>query len=423
MQFLFNGLYQLLWALAPAYIRHYLNKRARRAPLYSQNWHERFGGEYSDPVKNCIWVHAVSVGETRAAQPLINALSKEFPHTPLLITQMTPTGRQTAQDLFPDAQIRYLPYDKKSYVEIFLKQHQPVFGVLMETEIWPNLVQACAEQKIPLFLANARLSQKSFDGYKKVRPLVQPALERFTLICAQSKADQNRLQILGAKLIEVCGNTKYDVIMPDAMHELAKTFHQRIGTRQVVVCASTRKGEEALLLTAWQMYQGDALLVIIPRHPERFDEVYQEARAFYCTQKRSDGEALHADTQVWIGDSMGELFAYYLCADVVFVGGSLVDTGCQNILEPLQCGKPTLFGFSTFNFQQISEDALSAQAAIQILTPEQWAQKTQHLLSDATECQQLSKQALYFIDCYTGASKKITSLIEKHLPEKQTDLL
>ena len=415
MQFLFNGLYQLLWCLAPVFIRHYLSKRARRAPLYSQNWHERFGGDYPDPVKNCIWVHAVSVGETRAARPLVDALRQQYPHLPLLITQMTPTGRQTAQDLFCDAQIRYLPYDKKSYVEVFLKQHQPLFGVFMETEIWPNLVNVCVNQSIPLFLANARLSQKSLDGYKKIRPLIQPALESFTMICAQSEADQKRLRILGAEQVEVCGNTKYDVIMPDAMHELAKEFRQRIGTRQVVVCASTRKGEEALLLTAWQMYQGDALLVVVPRHPERFDEVYQEARAFYRTQKRSDGEVLHADTQVWIGDSMGELFAYYLCADVVFVGGSLVDTGCQNILEPLQCEKPTLFGFSTFNFQQICDDALAANAAIQVSTPEQWVKQTLALLSEPTVCARLSEQARSFTQSYMGASNRIAALIAGHV--------
>ncbi len=199
------------------------------------------------------------------------------------------------------------------------------------------------------------------------------------------------------------------------MRTLAQEFRYKIGTRQVVVCASTRKGEEALLLSAWQSYQGDALLVIIPRHPERFDEVYRQACASNCVQKRSDQNPVQADTQVWIGDSMGELFAYYLCADVVFVGGSLVDTGCQNILEPLQCAKPTLFGFSTYNFQQICEDALVANAAIQVSTPEQWAKQTQCLLSEPAVCKVLSEQAQFFTQSYTGASNRIAALIAGHV--------
>ena len=408
-----SGCYQLLWCVAPLLIRLYLKRRAKKSPAYLKHWDERFGGQYPNAIKSCIWVHAVSVGETRAAEPLIYELQKCFPNIPVLITQMTPTGRQTAATLFAHAQIRYLPYDKKNYVATFLHAHQPLFGVLMETEIWPNLMIACQQQQIPLFLANARLSEKSLRGYLKIKHLIVPAMRTLTLVCAQTRKDANRLKRMGAPHIEVCGNTKYDIEIPAEAKILADTFKERIGQkRQVVVCASTRKTEEALLLTAWQNRQTDALLVIVPRHPERFDEIFALAEAMgFQTQRRSDHKPVAADTQVWLGDSMGELLAYYLCADVAFVGGTLAPVGGQNILEPLQCGKPTLFGLSTFNFQQICHEALKAQAAIQIESAKQWQEVTEQLLADAQAQTTLVLNAQTFTRSFRGASRKIAQSI------------
>ncbi len=413
-----NG-YQRLWRFAPLLIRYYLKHRAKKSPAYLLHWDERFGKQYPNAIKHCIWIHAVSVGETRAAEPLIHELQKQFPETPVLITQMTPTGRQTAGKLFPQAQIRYLPYDKKDYVATFLQTHQPLFGVLMETEIWPNLIIACQQQQIPLFLVNARLSEKSLRGYLKIQSLIVPAMKTLARVCAQTKKDAVRLKRMGAAHIEVCGNTKYDIEMPAQTKILADVFKERAGQkRQIVVCASTRKTEEALLLGAWQNRQTDALLVIVPRHPERFDEIFALSEAMgFQTQRRSDHKAVAPQTQVWLGDSMGEMFAYYLCADVAFVGGSLVPVGGQNILEPMQCGKPTLFGLSTFNFQQICHEALKAQAAIQVESARQWQTVTEQLLADAQAQTTLVLNAQTFTRSFRGASKKIARLIGAELTQ------
>ena len=239
------------------------------------------------------------------------------------------------------------PYDKPEWVEQFLNDHAPRFGILMETEIWPNLMHMCAKQQIPLFLANARLSEKSQRGYLKIRGLVEPAMRTLSGCFAQTAEDAERLHLIGASNVHVCGNTKYDVSLPEWMKALAAAFKERIGNRPVVVCASTRfyKGQDEaeMLLEAWKRYKGDALLVIIPRHPERFQTTFSLAEDMgYRVQYRSDNLPIDKETQIWIGDSMGELFAYYLAADIAFVGGSLVDAGCQNVIEPISCGIPTL---------------------------------------------------------------------------------
>lgn len=413
---LLSILYQCLWFIAPPFLRHYLRRRARLAPAYADHWAERFGRPYPQPLKNAIWVHAVSVGETRAAVPLVAALQAYFGDAPLLITQTTPTGRRTAEQLFPQAQCRYLPYDRRRYVAQFLHDHQPRFGIIMETEIWPNIMHACAGQQIPLFLANARLSAKSQRGYAKVRSLVRPALQTLSGCLAQTPADAQRLADIGAAHIHVCGSSKYDITPPEAMHALSQIWRQRIGRRNVVVCASTRHtpaaDEAEMLLQAWQAYRGDALLVIIPRHPERFQATCAAAQALgYRVQQRSDNQAVAAQTQVWIGDSMGELFAYYLLADIAFVGGSLVDTGCHNIIEPMACGIPTLFGPSTYNFAATCQDALAAGAARQIASPAAWAALTQQLLADPAARQHMAVQAHAFMTRHQGASARMAATI------------
>ena len=404
--------YRFFWTFAPLIIRRYLKKRAKKAPAYLDNWSERFGKPYPNPVKQPIWIHAVSVGETRAAAPLITELKKQYPNAPLLITQMTPTGRATAQSLYPDAQCRYLPYDKTKFVRQFLTEHQPILGVIMETELWPNLMHEAEKQDIPLVLANARLSEKSLRGYLKIKSLIVPAIKKLRLVCAQTPADKTRFETLGIKNSQVCGNSKYDIQAPESMFELSQKFKQKIGSRAVVVCASTRQDEEILLLKAWQIYKGDALLVLVPRHPERFEEVFLAAKAHhFSVQKRSDTLDIEAQTQIWIGDSMGELFAYYLSSDVVFVGGSLVDVGGQNIIEPMSVGKPTLFGFSTYNFASICQEALDAKAAIQVQSAEGWYQQTQALLDNETQQHTLQNNAQLFCQAHQGASKRMVDAI------------
>ena len=413
---MFQWLYDVLWLLAPIWIRRYLDKRSGSAPAYRAHRDERFGKPYPNPVTGAVWIHAVSVGETRAAQPLIRELRQRFPDAPLLMTQMTPMGRETAQVLFPDAQCRYLPYDKKTWVRQFLREHRPMFGILMETEIWPNLMKECRRAGVPLFLANARLSEKSLNGYLKVRRLIRPAAASLTGCLAQTEADAARLAKLGAASVQVCGNTKYDLMPSEDMKTLAGQFEKRIGGRPVAVCGSTRvyRGEDEAekLLAAWQQYRGDALLVVVPRHPEHFQTAFETAERFgFKVQRRSDGLPVEPDTQVWIGDSMGELYAYYLTADAAFVGGSLVDSGCQNIIEPLSCGVPTIFGFSTYNFEQACARAAEAGAAIQVKSADGWRKAVESLLSHKEIGTAARERIGHFISPHRGASVRMAEMI------------
>ncbi len=416
-------LYRLLTRLLGRPLARYLlAKRSRRSPAYLLHQGERFGEALPQPVQQAIWVHAVSVGETRAAVPLVQALRRRFPDALLLLTQMTPTGRAAAESLFPGAQCRYLPYDHPAWTAAFLAQHRPRFGIIMETEIWPNLLAACRQSRLPVFLANARLSEQSARGYRRWPSLFAPALRTFRRVLAQTEADAERLRGIGAANVLVCGNTKYDIAPPAAMHELAAQFRQRIGSRPVVVCASTRfhreQDEALLLLQQWRQYRGNALLVVIPRHPERFDAVAEGAAALGLrVQRRSDGQRVDADTQVWLGDSMGELFAYYLAADMAFVGGSLVDTGCQNIIEPIACGKPTLFGYSTYNFAAACAGALEAGAALQVATPQAWYAAVQRWLNQPAERERYCAQAAGFIRAHQGASERIAEAVCAALEE------
>lgn len=422
---LLNAVYQFLWQIAPPMLRHYLRKRARKNADYAQNWGERFGEPLPNPVQNAIWIHAVSVGETRAAAPLIAALQQRFPDLPLLLTQMTPTGRATAQQLYPHAQCRYLPYDRADWVAQFVREHRPAFGVLMETEIWANLMRECAAQNVPLFLANARLSAKSARGYARVLPLIVPAMNTLAGCFAQTEADAARLRDVGATDVAVCGNTKYDIMPNSQMIELTKLFRQKIGERAVFVAASTRHyrddDEAVWILNAWaQRDMGNALLVIVPRHPERFQAAYDCAvKLGLRVQKRSDNAPVQPETQVWIGDSMGEMFAYYGAADVAFVGGSLVDTGCQNIIEPMICGTAVLFGQSVYHFQAACEGALAMNAAQQIASADELLNVVQIWLQNPNIYAPIAENARKFVAQHQGASERMAHLIAEKLPPRQ----
>ncbi|MDK4688410.1 lipid IV(A) 3-deoxy-D-manno-octulosonic acid transferase [Kingella negevensis] len=413
-------LYNALWHIAPPIIKHYLRKRAQKNPDYLKHWDERFGSAYLNPVQRPIWLHTVSVGETRAAQPLIAALQERFPNAPLLLTQMTPTGRATAEQLYPQAQCRYLPYDRRDWVQQFMREHQPIAGIIMETEIWANLFQAANQAHVPLFLANARLSQKSAQGYQKAQSLVQPALATLSGCLAQTPADAERLAQIGAANVQVCGNTKYDITPPEHVQTLAQTFRQRIGERPIFLAASTREkngvDETELILRAWQNVPQNALLVIVPRHPERFQAAFDCAvQLGFRAQKRSDNQPLQPETQVWIGDSMGEMFAYYQAADIAFVGGSLIDTGCQNIIEPMACGKPVLFGQSVYNFQAACEGALAAGAAVQVNSAEELVQTVSQWIGNPQQYADFAQHATQFVAQHQGASERMAEIIAAHI--------
>lgn len=411
---IFRVFYNLLWWLIIPLVKRYLRRRAQKTPAYLEYWDERFGQEYSGKT-GAIWFHAVSVGETRAAQPLIEALCERFPGVPLLITQMTPTGRETAKQLYPEADIRYLPYDRPAYITRFFNDHQPRLGVLMETELWPNLIFGAQKAGVPLFLANARLSEKSQQGYQRIGMLIRPSLQALTGIAAQTVEDASRLKQLGAKEITVCGNTKFDVTPPPRQLTIGETFRRLIGSRPVVVCASTRDGEEALILQAWRSQRDKALLVLIPRHPERFSVVEALAKEMgYRVQQRSTDETVYSETDIWLGDSMGEMFAYYAIADIAFIGGSLLPFGGQNLIEAAAMGVPVLFGPSMFNFQQASILALEAGAACQVADAQQLVQTVVETLQHSEQRQRMSHAALAFSSAHQGASHRITEYILKN---------
>ena len=284
-------------------------------------------------------------------------------------------------------------------------------------------MHGCQAQGVPLFLANARLSEKSQKGYLHIRPLVEPAMQTLSGCYAQTADDAERLHLIGASNVHVCGNTKYDVTpLPEAAKRAAE-FREKIGDRPVVVCGSTRfyKGDDEAtkLLKAWCSYRGNALLVIVPRHPERFQEVYDTALSLgFKVQKRSDNQPVEADTQVWVGDSMGELFAYFLAADIAFIGGSLVDAGCQNVIESIACNVPTLFGPSTYNFAEVCRSAVAAGAAKQVASAEEWLTMTRFWLSDKSERQQYADAATAFVRRHRGASAHMAELISEAVKER-----
>ena len=408
-------LYTLLTYAALPLIVLRLLWRARRQREYLQHVSERFGF-YDDAAAAgpWLWVHAVSVGETRAAEPLIGALQQRYPQHRILLTHMTPTGRETGMALFGDRVTRcYLPYDYPGAVARFLDRFQPVAGVLMETEVWPNLIHAAVCRDIPLYLVNARLSARSLRGYQRTGALAREAMRGFRAIAAQSAGDAERLQRLGAERVSVTGNLKFDLELPPSQVEQGKALRQSLGTRPVLLAASTREGEEALLLDAAQRagLRG-ALLVIVPRHPQRFDEVAAliAARGLHL-QRRSAGGAVAADTAVLLGDSMGEMFMYYAACDVVLMGGSFLPYGAHSLIEPCALGRPVIIGPSSYNFADAADEAVAAGAATRVNTMNEAVLLALQLAVDQARAQRMGEAGLLFTAAHRGATQRVLALL------------
>ncbi|MFA7268170.1 MAG: lipid IV(A) 3-deoxy-D-manno-octulosonic acid transferase [Sterolibacterium sp.] len=422
-----RALYSLLICLGLPAIVLRLLWRAYRQPEYLRHWRERFGC-YATPAsaegdkRKLIWIHAVSVGETRAAQPLIAVLRQRHPDYKILMTHMTPTGRQAGVELFGDSVERvYLPYDYPWAVSRFLRHFRPRLGLLMETELWPNLIASCRRREIPLLLVNARLSAKSARRYARLPQLTRCALQDLTAIAAQEETDAGRLRQLGAHEVAVLGNLKFDIAPPAAQLEQGKVFRRLFGARPVLLAASTREGEEALLLDAWCASPcKDALLVIVPRHPQRFEEVAQlvAARGLHL-QRRSETAAVAPETRVWLGDSMGEMFAYYAASDVAFIGGSLLDYGSQNLIEGCAVGVPLLLGPSTYNFSAAARAALACGAARAVADADELVGAALALLADAEERGRMGTAGQRFAVRHRGASERTSALLDRVL-EKET---
>ena len=410
----------VLIALLPWALLHLL-WRSRLQGGYRRHWGERFGIYRTRPAGLIIWIHAVSVGETRAAETLVTALAKRWPDHRVLMTHMTPTGRQTGTELYGDRIDRvYLPYDYPFSVARFLDHWRPEFGLIMETELWPNLIAACHSHNIPVLLVNARMSGKSAGRYAMFPALTRSALHGLCGIAAQADADAKRLRALGAQDVEVLGNLKFDLEPPAAQLLLGEKFRKATGDRPVFLCASTREGEEALILDAWKRAAppAGALLVIVPRHPQRCDQVTALIRsAGFRVQRRSEGLP-EIDTEVWLGDSLGELFAYYAACDVAFIGGSLLKFGCQNLIEACAVGKPVLIGPSTYNFARAADDAISAGACAQMSDASQLAEQACALLRDEAKRQQMGSAGLAFALCHRGATARTMAWIEKKVQRR-----
>ena len=407
----------LLWLAFP-FVLARLWWRGRQEPRYRENPGERFGFYRTTPLRPVIWLHAVSLGETRAAEPLLRALRQRHPECDLLITQMTATGREAARQLFGDsAQVAWLAYDYPSAVRRFLRHFRPRLGILMETEIWFHLVAECERSRVPLILANARMSAGSARGYAVVGPLVRDALGSLSAVAAQTAEDADRLRSLGAREIEVTGNLKFDVEPAAGSESLAAQFRLRFGNRRTFLAASTREGEEELLLDALKGSPlSDAVVVIVPRHPQRFETVAQllAARGFKFA-RRSANERLDADCGVMLGDSMGEMAAYYRACDVAFVGGSLLPYGGQNLIEACAAGVPVLIGPYTYNFTQAAESAVAAGAALRVETAEEAVREARSLLGDTGLRERLGKAGIAFCAAHRGATQRTLAVCERLL--------
>ncbi|HZR02085.1 MAG TPA: lipid IV(A) 3-deoxy-D-manno-octulosonic acid transferase [Burkholderiales bacterium] len=391
--------------------------RARRQPEYLRHVGERFGFYRIPSVQPLVWIHAVSVGETRAAEPLVRALRAAHPDYRVLLTHMTPTGRQTSVQLFGDEVLRaYLPYDLPFAVNRFLRHFRPALGVLMETELWPNLIHCATDAQIPVALVNARLSQRSARGYARLGRLIEDTLSRVAAIGAQSQTDATRLRELGGKSVEVTGNMKFDRSPGAEDLQLGRALRSRLGTRFVLLAASTREGEEELLLDALNDLLGEILLVIVPRHPQRFEGVARLlARRGIHYQRRSDDSPIASITDVVLGDSMGEMFAYYAACDLAFIGGSLLPLGGQNLLEACAAGKPTVVGPHMFNFSEATRLALEAGAAVQIADVKALREVVGTLRTNAARRARMGEAGKKLMLEHQGATARTLQLIERVL--------
>lgn len=396
--------------------------RARKQSEYLQHWRERYGFYKQKPSQAVIWMHCVSVGETRAAAPLISALLAQYPQHQILLTHTTPTGRATSEQLFGDSVHRvYLPYDVPCATKRFVRHFKPAIGMLMETELWFNLIAACKQQSVPLLLINARLSEKSAHGYDKLGKLVKEGLQGLTAISAQTSADAQRLQTLGAANISVSGNLKFDVIPPTSAAALGQQLRKQLGlARPILLAASTREGEEALIIEAAAHANIEGLLtIIVPRHPQRFDEVelLLKKRKLNFLRKSAllENQTISPEMAYVLGDSMGEMFNYYAACDLAFIGGSLLDFGGQNLIEACAMGKPVIIGKYTYNFEQATTLAIAAGAAVRVEDDAGLTRAIASLFKQPARQQQMAQAALAFSAESRGASAKTLALINTRL--------
>ncbi len=412
-------LYSLIFYLCVPLILLRLWWRGRRAPAYRRRIRERFG--FITPVgAPCLWVHAVSVGEVQAARPLLAQLQQRYPDHTLLVTTMTPTGAERVAALGGGIEHRYLPYDLPGAMQRFLRRVRPRACLIMETELWPNLLHYCAREGVPVVLVNARMSARSARGYARLAGFTRNALRALRCIAAQTAADRERLIQLGADpaRVQVTGSLKFDFALPADLVEQGAALREQWGNaRKIWIAASTHRGEDALILQAHARIKQavpDALLVLVPRHPERFNEVAALCQGQgYQVVRRSAQRAGAAPTDIFLGDSMGELMLFFAAADVAFVGGSLVPTGGHNLLEPAALGKPVLTGPHMFNFTEIHRQLLEVGASREVADPAALAEVVIELLDDEARRQRMGEHGRRLVERNRGALGRVMDLINK----------
>ena len=420
-------LYSVMWWLALPVVLARLWWRGRKEPGYRKHIGERLAlipkRGSNAPL---IWLHAVSVGETRAAAPLIDLLLAEYPEHELLLTHMTATGRATGAALIESygkrVQQAYLPYDIGSIVARFLARTSPQICLLMETEIWPNVMAQCAARQIPVALINARLSERSLKKAQRLGSLMRDAAMRLQHVGAQTLNDAERIRSLGVVDVEVTGSIKFDVTPTAEALAFGQQLRQQIGARPVLLCASTREGEEKLLLDALAASNlpPSALLILVPRHPQRFDAVAALVISRGRTlQRRSILGTDMVDAEVLLGDSMGEMFGYCEASDIVAIGGSLLPLGGQNPIEAAAVGKPVLFGPYTFNFAVVSEEAIAAGAALRVADVTALLRDAGALLRDDALRFAMGSSARRFAQQHRGAAVRTMALLRPLLDAKK----
>ena len=417
--------YSFMWWLAMPLVLGRLWWRGRKEPGYRQHLGERLGfyGRTPSPdqqLRRTIMVHAVSVGETRAAEPLVEALLRAWPDCRILLTHMTPTGRATGKALFGKHGKRvvqsFLPYDTGFMVGRFLRHFAPTVCILMETEVWPNLIAGCDRHGVPVALVNARLSERSLRRGQRFGGLMMEAARGITLAAAQTELDASRIASLGAPKVAVTGSIKFDVVPPEAALQTGAMLRARFAQRPVLLCASTREGEEALILDAWRALAdkpANMLLLLVPRHPQRFDEVARMAEERGLSLARRSQLPEQVDSEVLLGDSMGEMFAYFAACDCAFIGGSLLPLGGQNLIEACAVGKPVLVGEHTFNFLQATEEAVAAGAALRVPDAAALMREAARLLTDDAARARMGEQALAFAGHHRGATVRTVELLRQ----------
>lgn len=411
-------LYSFLWYLLLPFLFLRLWLRGRKAPAYRLRWKERMAWGYRPgTLKNSLWVHAVSVGETLAAAPLIERLLADYPDVPLLVTTTTPTGSERVQALFGDRVTHvYCPWELPTALTRFMRAFDPQLVIVLETELWPNLCAAVKRHGAKLMLMNGRLSEKSYRGYGKLPRLIRPMMARFDALAVQTQVEAERYMALGAwpERVYPIGSVKFDMTLDTAVKQAASQLRVSFGDRPVWIAASTHPGEDAPVLAAHKAVRAqkpDALLILVPRHPERFDGVADQVREAGLSVARRSQQEPAADAAVYLADTMGELLMLFGACDVAFVGGSLVPVGGHNLLEPAAWEKPVLTGPHLHNFTAIAQLLDDAGGLSVVDSGEALGDKLQVLMSDSDQCVRQGQAAAAVVEANRGALEKGLELI------------